>query len=185
MTCQECSSDDYSESPVDGICVVCAARDWRTCRTELTGIKSGIITGIRGGVEDCERVFKPEFMYQMYCESCWEKISSKRSRLMELLPDELADSLEEQTFERECVVCSSEFTTDRKGHYLCDHCQHTWLSCSGKCSIYFRPYRKRFSESYCYKCRKGKSYSISDLFDRIIRNIDVELHFNKNYKYKG
>lgn len=169
-------------SPIEGICVVCATRNWRICRVSLT--VGGSMRGLGPSYSDCEGAFRPEFMYQMHCDTCWEKIIDKRVQTMQDVPDELAEALQEETFDRECVVCGSEFTTDRKGHHLCSDCHHTWLSCSGECSSYFRPYKKRFSESYCYKCRKSRSYVMPDLFTKIAKDLEVDLHFNKKRKFR-
>lgn len=48
MTCTECGSENYPSSPIDGVCVVCATRDWRICRTKLTEFRRDI----QGEIED-------------------------------------------------------------------------------------------------------------------------------------
>lgn len=169
-------------SPIEGICVVCATRNWRICRTRLEGVVN--LRGRGPSSSDSEGAFRPEFMYQMHCDTCWEKITAKRAQTMQDVPDELAEALQEQTFDRKCVVCGSDFTTDREGHHLCSDCHHTWISCSGECSSYFRPYKKRFSESYCYKCRKSRDYHHPDLFAKITKDLEVDLHFNKGRKFR-
>ena len=281
MTCSDCGSDEYPPSPIEGVCVVCATRDWRICRTKLTefrrdiegeiedpspklitfldsarginrsaGIniggesntieyrdgyrvgdynietdfertaKSGGAGGFRGLTKQdlpeeildlffaagydvweeesalgeslfykkkdkeltqgCRFFFSPEFMYQMYCESCWSIIKQKRTEKAKETEDSGSD-----TYSRFCAVCESYFETDRPSHYLCGDCEHEWLSCSGRgCGAYFRPYEGRFSESYCPECRKTVPATNVDLLIRIGGQFDLELNFNQERKFR-
>lgn len=130
-------------------------------------------------VEGCEIFFSPDFMYQLHCEECWGTLEKRSSERTQKSRDR------KKTHERDCAVCGSDFTTERPSHYLCRDCQHDWLSCSGDCDSYFRPYKQRFSESYCPECRKNIPPTNADLLTRVVQKLDVEVHFNNERKFRS
>lgn len=176
MKCKNCNSEKYLQSPIEGVCVVCAVKDWRICKTKLSSYRIGKVdekedllkpTKSSMGKVKCKGSFEPEFMYDMYCKKCWER---KVSNTEEKGKDK---------FFRICVVCGDSFRTEKSAHHLCDNCKNEWLSCSASCKNYFKPYEGRFSESLCFECRKGKYENTADLLSIISYELDVEMSFNK------
>ena len=170
MSCIECNRQEYPISRIENVCIVCAVSKYRLCRSKLNSSihnDNDIITediDALGRVK-CEGSFKPDFMYQMYCSTCWNN-------------KVFYGSENDNTYSHICIVCENTFKSNRENEYLCDDHKYEWLSCDG-CPDYFKPYKGRYSESYCYECRNDDFVESTDLFSIILKGVNVKLNFNK------
>lgn len=250
MTCRECKKDGIN-SPINNICVNCAAKYWRTCRTHLNEFvrdntvrinnplnevhlffKSVKLRSVKKWppsdsfylenysykkfsekvldalfkcdyqlhyecfldtdyvfieqkdfalIKDCEIYFKPKNMYQYTCDKCFNYIESKKRNVLKGIND-INKSI--KSYKRNCVICDLEFNTLDKSYFLCNKCSEKWLKCSNGCGGYFKPFKNRLSESYCYKCRNNIYFGRSDLLQLILNSIKIKTLFDDDIRYR-
>jgi len=121
-------------------------------------------------ISSCDKFFKPNFLYQILCNSCYT-IEENR-----YIKDPLKSnaSLNRENY---CMVCHESFMAKRHKYRLCDKCANEYLVCLG-CGKIFLPYNNRNSESYCYLCRKEILPEKEDLLGNIIRNTSLTTYVN-------
>jgi len=129
-------------------------------------------------VSNCSKLFSPSFLYQLYCDKCWNELEERRINLIIELRKKKGQFNISEFYDRFCIVCNSLFQTKIKTHHLCKQCENVWLSCSSVCHSYFLPYMGRKSESYCFECRQNISKENEDLLCKLSKLVNIESTFN-------